>query len=77
MNVDPGPLRAELQAVEDAVETALSALDSVRRQLDDAETADAEAALAADAEAADVEPAPADAEPLAHPAVEPAPADEP
>jgi hypothetical protein len=64
MNVDPGQVRAELQAVEDAAAQVVAAVNAARRQLDDAEAADA----AAEAEAEQVEPA-AEAE-VADPAAE-------
>jgi hypothetical protein len=77
MNVDPGQLRAHLQAVIDAAHDVLAAVGAAQDHLDTAQ-ADEAAAEAADVETEPEasEPAPADESP-ADETVEPAPAPEP
>lgn len=76
MNIDPGTLRADLQAVEDSIMAALHALDSARAQLDNAEAAEAADETEPVVDDDVVEPVPVD-EPVAQPDVEPVPVDEP
>lgn len=72
MNVDPGQIRAQLRAVEDAADQVAEAVAAVGRHLDDAEAAEA----AAESEAAEAEPEPDDETPTAveaEPELEPEP----